>query len=346
LFEFFQQRNHEVNVVSDLRARWIFWKPWKWPVLLKEIGRLRRWLPEWSPDVWMTYHTYYKAPDVLGPTLCRSFQIPYFIFQGIYSTRRKKDWRTWPGYALNRYALARAQHVFSNRREDHKNLARVVPENRLSYVRPGIHPEQFVYSESARERLRSQWGVGQTPVIISAAMFRPGVKTRGLSVVLRACGKLLNKGASFFLVIAGDGRQKALLQALAQRSVPGRVRFVGKIPRDRMAEIYSAGDMFAFPGIRESLGMVYLEAQSCGIPVVAFLNGGIPEVVRDGKTGFLVPMHDIDRFTSAMELLLRNPTLRNTMGETAARYVREHHRLVENYHIVEARLAQRRGPKT
>ena len=58
---------------------------------------------------------------------------------------------------------------------------------------------------------------------------------------------------------------------------------------NRWRRYYSAGDMFVFPGIRESLGMVYLESQSCGLPVVAFHNGGIPEVVVDGETGFLTP---------------------------------------------------------
>ena len=59
-----------------------------------------------------------------------------------------------------------------------------------------------------------------------------------------------------------------------------------------MDQFYSAGDIFAFPGFRESLGMVYLEAQSCGLPVVACRNGGIPEVVDEGETGYLIPAGD------------------------------------------------------
>jgi glycosyltransferase involved in cell wall biosynthesis len=98
-----------------------------------------------------------------------------------------------------------------------------------------------------------------------------------------------------------------------------------------MYRFYSAGDIFAFPGIRESLGMVFLEAQSCGIPVVAFANGGIPEVVRDGETGFLVPLYDSDRFAEAIEFLLTKRDIRQKMGQTAQVHVRESHDINRNY---------------
>jgi glycosyltransferase involved in cell wall biosynthesis len=133
------------------------------------------------------------------------------------------------------------------------------------------------------------------------------------------------------LVIAGEGRERNRLLQLSEEHFPGRVRFVGKIPRNEMYRFYSAGDIFAFPGIRESLGMVFLEAQSCGIPVVAFANGGIPEVVRDGETGFLVPLYDSDRFAKAIEFLLTKRDIRQKMGQTAQVHVRESHDINRNY---------------
>ena len=96
-----------------------------------------------------------------------------------------------------------------------------------------------------------------------------------------------------------------------------------------------AGELFAFPGIRESLGMVYLEAQSCGLPVVAFDNGGIPEVVAREETGFLVPMYDEKRFVAAVETLLSDPERRRRMGAAAAARVRRRHDLDRNYEIVQ-----------
>ena len=301
-----------------------------------------------APDLWMTYHTYYKAPDMLGPCVCRRSGIPYVVFQGIYSTKRRRDFRTGPGFLLNRRALRYARHIFANRREDELNLRRIVPEDRLSYVAPGIYPEDFVFDPDAREKLRKSWNIGDSPVVLSAAMFRSDVKTEGLSILIQACGKLVRSGLKMYLAIAGDGKERPRLEKLAREHLPGRTRFAGKIPRERMRQFYSAGDVFAFPGIRESLGMVYLEAQSCGLPVVAFDNGGIPEVVKDGETGFLTPLLSERPFCEAISSLLRFSDLSKKMGNAAANYVRKYHDLNINYRQVEStleKLAERNAGK-
>jgi glycosyltransferase involved in cell wall biosynthesis len=169
-------------------------------------------------------------------------------------------------------------------------------------------------------------------------MFRSDVKTEGLTWLIRACGVLYRQGRQFRLVIAGDGKERNTLLKLAQENVPDRVRFVGQIPRRDMYRYYSACDFFVFPGIGESLGMVFLEAQSCGLPVVAFDNAGVPEAVQDGKTGFLVPMYALEPFVDAIRRLLNNQDMRRQMGQTAKAYVREAHDLDKNYQELEAVL--------
>jgi glycosyltransferase involved in cell wall biosynthesis len=164
------------------------------------------------------------------------------------------------------------------------------------------------------------------------------VKTEGLTWVIRACGELLRRGNQLYLVIAGDGKEKDRLQRLAREQLPDRFHFAGEIPRNEMYRYYSACDMFVFPGIRESLGMVFLEAQSCGLPVVAFDNAGVPEAVRDGKTGFLVPLYAAKPFADAIERLLKNKDLRRQMGRAAQSHVRQRHDLNKNYQKMEARL--------
>lgn len=84
--------------------------------------------------------------------------------------------------------------------------------------------------------------------------------------------------------------------------------------------------------------MVYLEAQSCGLPAVAFDNAGVPEAIQDGSTGLLVPMHDGRRFVEAIERLLEDGELRRRMGENAKTYVREFHDLNRNYQAMESVL--------
>ena len=84
--------------------------------------------------------------------------------------------------------------------------------------------------------------------------------------------------------------------------------------------------------------MVYLEAQACGLPVVAFHNGGIPEVVQDKITGFLTPLYDLQAFTDAITRILDDAALRRQMGEAARRHVRKAHDIHRNYQQVETVL--------
>jgi glycosyltransferase involved in cell wall biosynthesis len=338
IFDFLTHRGHRVFQASSLRCRWIYWRPWLWPAVFRERIRAARRLSSQRADLWFTYHSYYKAPDLLGPSVAAKLNIPYVIFQGIYSTKRRRRWVSKPGFYLNRNALRRADHVFANKSVDLLNLKRLLPDDRLSYVAPGIIPAEFSFDSRSRRELRGLWKVGEEPVIFSAAMFRADVKTEGLVWVIRACGELSRRGLSFRLVIAGDGRKKEQLRHLASQQAPGRVSFIGKIPREEMYRCYSAADVFVFPGIRESLGMVYLEAQSCGLPVVAFRNAGVPEAVQDGKTAILVPMYAMEPFADAIRKLITDKNLRQQMGLAAKSYVREFHDLNKNYQELENAL--------
>jgi glycosyltransferase involved in cell wall biosynthesis len=270
--------------------------------------------------------------------------VPYVLFQGIYSTRRRRHWITRPGFELNRSALLAAQHIFTNKRRDLVNLRRIVPAERITYIAPGLHPDQFVFDPAARLQLRRAWGVGNDPVILSVAMFRPGVKADGVAWVIRTCGELGRRGRRFALVIAGDGKERGRLERLARDEVRAHTHFVGRIPRRELYRYYSAADLFFFPGIREALGMVYLEAQSCGLPVVAFENAGVPEAVQKDRTGLLTPLEDERALVDAVDRLLSDASLRRQMGEHARARVRECHDLEKNYGRMEAILRRMAAP--
>ena len=336
--KFLRQRGHGVTVQGRIRARWITHRPWLWPGFIRDFLKSVGTLAADPPDLWLTYHSYYKAPDLLGPWVCRMLGIKYVIFQGIYSTKRRRSPKTLPGFLLNRAALVRADHVITNKRVDLENLQRLLPEHRLSYIAPGIYPGGFRRREQEGAALRRQWGTGGVPVILTAAMFRKDVKSQGLAWLIQCCAKLSRADVSFLLVIAGSGPMEKELRTLAEACIPGRYRFVGRLDRREMYRFYSAGDLFAFPGIRESLGMVFLEAQSCGLPVVAFDNGGIPEVVDNGNTGLLVPLFRETAFVSALARLIRDKEFRSRMGERACTYIRQHHDLDRNYLHLEAIL--------
>lgn len=319
---------------SRFRTRWFSTRPALW---LAAFGARRAALETASQarvKAWITYHTYYKSPDIIGPYVCRELGIPYIIFQGIYSTKHRRSLRTRLGFEINRRALQAAQLVFTNRRLDLDNLKRLLPENRLVYVRPGIEPEAFAFQAGARKTLRRQWGVGETPVVITAAMFRNDVKTKSLAYLIVRLGELARSGLPLFLVLAGDGEMRQGLTALAERELPGRHRFLGLVPREELGAVYGAGDLFAFPGFRESLGMVYLEAQAAGLPVVATADGGVPEVVDNGHTGILTRPGDDAAFRQALTELLTNRQRRLAMSEAAEAYVRDCHDRDRNYAVI------------
>jgi glycosyltransferase involved in cell wall biosynthesis len=332
------EQGHAVIQASTLRCRWIYWKPWLWLKLLVEKRRTVRRFSKKNVDLWFTYHTYYKAPDLLGPYAARKLNLPYVIFQGMYSTKHRRKLRTLPGFHLNKRTLRQARHVFVNKTVDWINLKRLIADERISYVSPGIHPAAFDFDGDARRTLRRQWNAGNEPLVFSAAMFRADVKTEGLTWVIRACGELVRRGSTLRLIIAGDGIQRDKLRRLAAEQLVDRVVFVWKIPRDRMYRYYSACDLFVFPGIRESLGLVFLEAQACGLPVVAFDNAGVPEAVKDGITGLLVPAFDAKAFEKAIARLLKDSQLRHKMGRAAQTYVRQKHDLDRNYRQMERTL--------
>jgi len=335
LVAYLKRCHHDVHPVAAVRARWLYWRPWVWPRLLSDYRRAAKSIKSRQPQLWMTYHSYYKAPDLLGPAVCRTAGLPYVIFQGIYSTKRRRNIKTWPGFMLNQYALQRSNYVFTNKKRDWTNLKRIIPEHRLTYLKPGLEVNNFTYNQRAREKARQTWGIGNVPVILTAAMFRQDVKTQGLLWLIRCLGHLKKTLDDFVLIIAGDGKEKSKIVRSAAKHLPGQHRFLGKISRDKMVEFYSAGEIFAFPGINESLGMIYLEAQSCGLPVVAFRNGGIPEVVINGETGILTDMFSKQQYIEAIKKLLINNELREEMGRNARRYVHAHHNIDMNYHKIE-----------
>jgi glycosyltransferase involved in cell wall biosynthesis len=125
--------------------------------------------------------------------------------------------------------------------------------------------------------------------------------------------------------------KKNRLRKLADELPNKKVLFTGRVAREKMYKYYSAADIFAFPGINESLGMVFLEAQSCALPVIACDNGGIPEVVVHNTTGLLTSLDDESSFDRALLELLTDPEKRKNMGRAAAEYVRSEHDINKNY---------------
>ena len=319
---------HRVTVLPHFPARRIWARPGRWPGVLLALDRMVR--AARGADCWLSYGSYYKVPDVFGPAGARRLGIPYFLFQASYAPGRGQCAATWPGFALNRRAMLRADHIFLNRMNDVDGCAKLLPPYRYSHVRPGLPAGAFARDEAARARLRREWAAGESVVVTTAAMMRPGVKAEGLAWVVDGCSELAGAGRDVRLVVAGDGPRRGEIESLARERLGERVRFLGMVDRADLPGIFSAGDLFAFPGLRESVGMAYLEAQACGLPVVATDDEGAPHVVAHERTGLITPA-ERTAFTRALDRLAGDAELRARLGAEAAPYVRECHDLAANY---------------
>jgi phosphatidylinositol alpha-1,6-mannosyltransferase len=106
----------------------------------------------------------------------------------------------------------------------------------------------------------------------------------------------------------------------------GRVHFTGAVPESDLPKYYAACDVFLHPNRIDAMdcegfGIVFLEAQAAGKPVIGGRTGGVPETMIEGETGFLVSAEDVAETSAVLQRLVENPELRNRMGQAARRHV-------------------------
>ena len=332
---------HDCREIVQFRSRW-FWKSAEgcfraFTSFFEAYGKAR----QFAPNLWLTYHSYYKSPDILGPWVSRLVRIPYVIFQPMYSTKRRKTAETRVGYYLNRLALKTASWAFTNNLNDIVGLGRILHPNRISYLPSGIVPEEFQRDEAAGNKIRKRFQIpSDALVVMTAARFRPGVKYESLVYLLRSLALIEPERQPFTLMVVGDGPMEEQLKALADELLPGQTIFTGRVARHHMVQFYSAADLFAFPGIGESLGMVYLEAQACGLPVVALDSPGVSQVVAGGQTGLLVSRDEGHAMAEAIATLLKSPEVRQKLGREATQYVGEQRNAQRNYRHLSQKLEE------
>ncbi|SDL16543.1 Glycosyltransferase involved in cell wall bisynthesis [Maridesulfovibrio ferrireducens] len=323
LHDYLCAHGHEVVIASRMRLRNVTTTPCKWPLLYFEYNKALKRVKDFAPDLWLTYHSYYKSPDLLGPLITKKLGIPYLIYQGVFSTKHRRNVKTWLGFMANKNALLHADHVFANKEIDHKNLSRIILPEKLTRTRPGINPDDFKFCPKSRTEIRKSLKIRDTPVLMSTAMLRSGVKEQSLTDLINAFAIVLKTFPETKLLIAGDGEARERLTSLAKQKTGDQVIFLGKINRDELFKYYSAADIFAYPGIHEALGMVYLEAQSAGLPVVAYSTRGPKEAVAHGETGLLSPEGDLDCLAENILYLFQNNYIRQAMRELAPKRIKE-----------------------
>ena len=149
------------------------------------------------------------------------------------------------------------------------------------------------------------------------------VELKGIEYLLSAFSALKQEFPNLRLEIAGSGPQREKLEALAAQSgLRDHVKFLGWI--DDISSILSRWDIFVMPSLEEGFPIAALDAMAAGLPLIATRVGGVPELIEDGTTGWLVPPRDVESLTSRLRILLSDPELRVKMGDSGYARVRDH----------------------
>jgi len=310
-----EQAGHAVTLVSDLRSYAREPKAESYaeiePEAQKEIARIAAlWNRQEPPDLWFCYHPYYKAPDLLGPALCRQFDIPYVTAEASYSFRRNIDyWAQTQALVLDGLKQAAVNICFTKRDSD--GLAEAAPKARTAMLRPFIRPDAF---------LAPRDDSGPSNRLITVAMMRAGDKMDSYELLAKALTRV-SSDLRWTLSIIGDGPMRVQVQALFEGFPPDQIKWHGEAVTEGIAHHMSESAIYLWPGFGEAYGLAYLEAQAAGLPVVAMDIAGVPEAVNNGVTGLLTPVGDIDAYAHAIEALLRDKARSEAMGQAARQMI-------------------------
>ncbi len=301
---------HEVFIASEMRS--FMRKPEMHDALdaneaeaareIKRIGAEHSDPP--APELWFTYHPYYKAPDLLGPALARHFGIPLINVEASYSSRRNIGaWERSQEMLLDSLRSAAVNLCFTRR--DRDGLQETVPEARLEPFAPFIDSAPYLQHTPTPEAGR----------LVTVAMMRPGDKLS--SYMAMAESLRLIQHQPWTLSIAGDGECRQKVEQAFAAFDPKRIEWLGTLPEDGIARLLSRGSIFVWPGHGEAYGLAYLEAQAAGLPVVAEAIAGVPEVVEHERTGLLTPPGNRAAFAKAINRLLSDNSSRTRLSADA-----------------------------
>lgn len=196
----------------------------------------------------------------------------------------------------------------------------------LEHLPPGVDTDRFAPDDAARTDLRARYGLGDRPTVLCLSRLVP---RKGQDYLIRALPAIRRKVEGAVLVIVGGGPYERTLRELARSTGMGEhVVFTGTVPSEELAAHHTIADVFAMPSRTrgagldvEGLGIVYLEASACGVPVVAGLSGGAPEAVQHNKTGLVVDGTSESSIVDAIVRILSDRTLATEMGNAGRAWV-------------------------
>jgi glycosyltransferase involved in cell wall biosynthesis len=214
--------------------------------------------------------------------------------------------------ALSRKTLRHASSVVAVNEHARQTYQRWIPGLSISVIPPGIDLEQYPWSKFPQHDMMKFMTAGTL------------MKRKAIDVLLHAFREVVQAVPRAHLTIIGDGPQRSNLEALVSHFGIGHtVSFAGQIPQRDMAKQFQACDLLCSATQSETFGQIYLEAMATGRPVITTSNIGSREIIKDGETGFLVPVGDAKMLAAKMIQVATDPVLREKMGRAGRKRVEE-----------------------
>jgi len=241
--------------------------------------------------------------------------------------------------ALLKRKLQRAAFVncISEWHKDFYTQIEPFSEHKYHVVRCGVDVDSWTFDPGLKP---SAWN--RTFHLLTVCRL---VEKKGIDNLLRALGNFDRDGGTFELTIAGDGPQRAALEAIVrEQHIHKHVKFLGAVDNDRVKTLLQQSDAFALPcrddssGDRDGIPVVLMEAMACGLPVISGDLPAIRELVQHDVSGLMVDGNDIDAITRAVALLGKDVPNRKRLGSAGRARVVEEFSLTENVSRMEALL--------
>lgn len=334
LFKALQTAGYEVRLVSEFRSLDTQGDSARQSRLI-DIGDklakrlIRRWqLEGFKPDIWFCYHNYYKAPDLIGPGICETLKIPYWVAEASWANKREQGpWSIF--HTALRRCLKLTHGALILNPVDESCLRQI-----LSSTAKLVHLPVFLDLQSfdSLPRPNDQKSIHSPAKLVAVAMLRPGDKLHSLVILAHALKQL---HTNVQLHIIGDGKARRRAQSLF---VGLDVTFEGQLQGEPLRHFIGQCDLLVWPAVNEAIGMAILEAQACGTPVLVGHEGGTHSVVSHGTTGELVPPRDPAAFALALQRLLDHPEILSRYRLNTVPYVQTTHSLTSAAELLKKAL--------
>lgn len=277
-------------------------------------------LRAWDPDL---VHVHFGPDAVNGLRVARMLDVPIVVTYHGYDVTVKDEYAR-QSFRRHRYYLEHREKI---KRDVDGFIA--VSDFIVDELKASGFPEDRIYQHYIGidlDKFQPDPTVQREPILLFVGRM---VEKKGATYFLRAAARVQNEHPEMRAVLLGDGPLADDLKAEAE-ALGCRAEFKGMVSPEAVSDWLNRSRVFCVPsliaesGDAEAFGMVFAEAQAMGVPVVSFASGGIPEVVKDGETGFLLPERDWEGLADRIALLMADDERWSAMRNAGKEHVRTH----------------------